>query len=186
MAPSAVAERQDPTARRAVPGPESAVGALAPVIPLRRGPRAVPAPAGSPAPQRIPGCTRPSPVRRGGIRERVVERPGVGRARARRRPVGEARHRLRRLVAGLAVTLASTAVVVGLGLIADAAGTAAARSTVPDGTRLVVTGPSDTAWDVARRVAPEADTAAVVERILADNGLTSVALEPGRTLRVPA
>jgi hypothetical protein len=185
MAPSAVAERQDPTARRAVPGRESAVGALAPVIPLRRGPRAVPAPAGSPAPPRVPGRTRPSPVRRGGTRERVV-RPGVARARARRRPVGEARHRLRRLVAGLAVTLASTAAVVGLGLIADAAGAAAARSTVPDGTRLVVTGPSDTAWDVARRVAPEADTAAVVERILADNGLTSVALEPGRTLRVPA
>jgi F0F1-type ATP synthase membrane subunit c/vacuolar-type H+-ATPase subunit K len=184
MAPSAVAERQDPAPRRAVPGRESAVGALAPVIPLRRARPTDAAPAGSPAPQRLVGCTGPS-LRPAGSRERVVERPGVGRARARR-PVGEARHRLRRVVAGLAVTLASTAVVVGLGLIADAAGTAAARSTVPDGTRLVVTGLSDTAWDVARRVAPEADAAAVVERILADNGLTSVALEPGRTLRVPA
>lgn len=185
MAPSAVAERQDATAGRAAPGREPAAGALAPVIPLRRIPRAVPAP-GSPAPRRPPGRPGPSLVPPARIRERVVERPGVERARARRRPVSEARYRFRRLVAGIVLTLASVAVVVGLGVIADAAGAAAARSTVPHGTRLVVAGPSDTAWDVARRVAPEADAAAVVARILTDNGLSSVALEPGRPLRVPA
>lgn len=130
------------------------------------------------------GAVRPGPVR--SRPERIVERRRPVSGAPARRPVSAARYRVRRAVAVVVVALGALAVVVGLGLIADAAGVAAANSTVPAGTRIIVTGPSETAWDVARRVAPGADAAAVVERIVADNGLGSVALEPGRTLRVPA
>ena len=146
------------------------------------------------------------------VRERVgVER--VGGVRADVRPSGPrvlvrgtgapygpswATTPLRRVVACLGLVAASAAVVVALGLLARVAEPAAAPApasppapvgTAPVGTApVVVTAqPGETVWDVAARVAPGrpgAEVAAVAERIVADNALGSVRLEPGQVLRV--
>ncbi|MHC8507033.1 LysM peptidoglycan-binding domain-containing protein [Pseudonocardia bannensis] len=80
----------------------------------------------------------------------------------------------------------SAGAVVGLGSVAEAAGGATARSAVPAATAEVTVRTGDTMWDVARRSAPGVDVSAVVERIVADNGLSTVSLRPGQILRVPA
>ena len=52
---------------------------------------------------------------------------------------------------------------------------------------VVTAEPGETVWDVAARIAPGrpgAEVAAVAERIVADNALGSVRLEPGQVLRV--
>jgi len=94
--------------------------------------------------------------------------------------------RLRRVVAGIALVAASAAVVVALGLLARVAEPAPAVVRPP--APVVVTAePGETVWDVAARVAPGrpgAEVAAVAERIVADNALGSVRLEPGQVLRV--
>lgn len=108
--------------------------------------------------------------------------------------------RLRRVVVGLALAAAAAAVVVALGLLARVAEPAAApapvRPPVPvvGSAPVAVTAPvvvtaeaGETVWDVAARVAPGrpgAEVAAVAERIVADNALRSVRLEPGQVLRV--
>ena len=94
--------------------------------------------------------------------------------------------RLRRVVAGIALVAASAAVVVALGLLARVAepGHAPVRPLAPV---VVIAEPGETVWDVAARVAPGrpgAEVAAVAERIVADNALGSVRLEPGQVLRV--
>lgn len=113
---------------------------------------------------------------------------------------------LRRVVAGLGLVAASAAVVVALGLLARVAEPAVAPApagpstpavaaapvvvTAPDvvAAPVVVTAePGETVWDVAARVAPGrpgAEVAAVAERIVADNALRSMRLEPGQVLRV--
>ena len=87
--------------------------------------------------------------------------------------------------------LAAAAVVVGLGRVADL--TAQSRATempvaaqVADVTVTVTT--PGTVWDVADRVAPGASgpqRAALVDRIVVANSLTSLRVEPGAVLRVP-
>jgi len=128
----------------------------------------------------------------GAVRPRV--RPGtcgadVAPAPAARRPVSAARYRVRRSVAGVVLALVAAAAVVGLGTLADVAGAAQARSTVPAGAAEVVVRAGDTVWDLARREVPDVNPAAVVERIVRANGLAdaSAALLPaGRVLLIPA
>jgi len=107
---------------------------------------------------------------------------GAGSVRGRARPGS----RLRRVVAGIALVAASAAVVVALGLLARVAEPASTPPRPP--APVVVTAePGETVWDVAARVAPGrpgAEVAAVAERIVADNALGSVRLEPGQVLRV--
>ncbi|WP_344741862.1 hypothetical protein, partial [Pseudonocardia halophobica] len=126
-----------------------------------------------------PGDVRPVP---GAVRPTVRVQPGA---------VSPARYRLRRAVAAAVLALASAAVVVGLGLLAGAAGEAQARSAVPSGTAAVTVEPGESVWDVARRTVPavaSVGTGAVVERIAADNALPvdSAPLPAGLVLRVPA
>lgn len=104
-------------------------------------------------------------------------------------PVSARRYAVRRAVAVAALGVLSMLVVVALGLVAEAAGAAHARAGVPTGSVAVVVERGDTVWDLARRAAPEADAVAVVERIVAENGLggASVGVLPaGLVLRVPA
>jgi hypothetical protein len=94
--------------------------------------------------------------------------------------------RLRRVIAGIALVAASAAVVVALGLLARVAEPAHAPVR-PPAPVVVIAEPGETVWDVAARVAPGrpgAEVAAVAERIVADNALGSVRLEPGQVLRV--
>jgi hypothetical protein len=106
-------------------------------------------------------------------------------------PVLPAVIRVRRALAGAALTVVAAAVVVGLGLLAGtvaqsrvgagSAGTVAAVA-------MVTVGPEATVQDVARDVAPAASgaqLAALTERIVTANSLTSVELSPGQVLRVP-
>jgi hypothetical protein len=108
-----------------------------------------------------------------------------------RRPLAGSRARLRRAVTGLAVTVVAGAVVVGLGLLADAAATGRAgeeaAAPAPRGPIVVTVDLERTPWDVARRVAPGAsgpELAALAERIVIDNSLGPVPLRPGQVLRV--
>jgi hypothetical protein len=100
--------------------------------------------------------------------------------------------RVRRVLAGLAVTVAAAAVVVGLGVLADSAAAvrAAERSvSAPQGTVVVTVRDEHSAWDVARRIAPGAsgpEVATLAERIVTENSLGSVPLHPGQVLRVTA
>jgi hypothetical protein len=100
--------------------------------------------------------------------------------------------RVRRVLAGLAVTVAAAAVVVGLGVLADSAAAvrAAERSvSAPQGTVVVTVRDERSAWDVARRIAPGAsgpEVATLAERIVTENSLGSVPLHPGQVLRVTA
>ena len=90
------------------------------------------------------------------------------------------------MVAGIALVAASAAVVVALGLLARVAEPTPTPVRPP--APVVVTAESgETVWDVAARIAPGrpgAEVAAVAERIVADNALGSVRLEPGQVLRV--
>ncbi|WP_232662584.1 hypothetical protein [Pseudonocardia sp. TRM90224] len=101
------------------------------------------------------------------------------------RPIATAaRMRVRRVLAGIAVFVASVAVVVALGLVADAA-----VQWRGEGEQLSVTVTSETTvWDVAPGAAPLADGAelsAIVEQIVTENSLTTVQLQPGQVLRLP-
>jgi len=118
---------------------------------------------------------------RGGSGPRLLVRGAVG-VPGRARPGT----RLRRVVAGIALVAASAAVVVALGLLARVA-EPASMPVRPPAPVVVTAEPGETVWDVAARVAPGrpgAEVAAVAERIVADNALGSVRLEPGQVLRV--
>ena len=126
----------------------------------------------------------------------LVARPG--------RPALRRGDRLRRLLAGLALVLVAAAVVVGLGRIADVAAQSRAAEApavsqadqvgqvtvgrVGVGEVAVTVTTEATVWDVADRVAPGAsgpERAALVDRIVAANALTSMRVAPGTVLRVP-
>jgi hypothetical protein len=81
------------------------------------------------------------------------------------------------VVAAAAVALA---VVGGLGWIGQGASPG-----VPAETAVIRVGAGETVWDVARRVAPQSDQRAVVERIRQLNGLVGSAITPGQQLQVP-
>jgi hypothetical protein len=107
-------------------------------------------------------------------------------------------------LAGLALVLVAAAVVVGLGRIADVAAQSRAAEApavsqvdqvgqvtvgrVGVGGVTVTVTTAGTVWDVADRVAPGAsgpERAALVDRIVAANALTSMRVAPGTVLRVP-
>jgi len=118
----------------------------------------------------------------------LPRRPAV-RCEGSVRPVSARRYAVRRAVAAVVLGILAMLVVVALGLVAEAAGTAQARAGVPEGTAVVAVEPGETVWEIARRAVPEAPTTAVVERIVADNGLTGPVdsvLPAGLALRVPA
>ena len=124
-------------------------------------------------------------------------------SRARAGPRRAAGIGLRRLLAGLALVLVAAAVVVGLGASRtsppspgpprrprSADGARSARSPWPGrvGEVTVTVTTAGTVWDVADRVAPGASgpqRAALVDRIVAANALTSMRVAPGQVLRVP-
>jgi LysM domain-containing protein len=184
----------DPTPAPAAPGRPAPTGTLA----GRPGPARAAAPGG-----RVSPSAAPSTARRDGVR------PGARPARAGRvakvRPVrggcstglrAEAagsgdRHapaplrlteRGRRVVAGLSIAIglviaAGTVVTIELGS-ADGGLQLAGASTV-------VVEPGDTLWSIARSVAPDEDTRAVVDALVELNGLDSVDLLPGAELQLP-
>jgi hypothetical protein len=98
--------------------------------------------------------------------------------------------RVRRALAGLAVTVAAAAVVIGLGVLADsAAAVRAAEESVaaPPGTVVLTVRDERSPWEVARRIAPGVqgqELASIAERIVTENSLGSVPLHPGQVLRV--
>jgi hypothetical protein len=115
--------------------------------------------------------------------------PGV-RTLARRPLVVPVRvARLRRLLAGVAVTVGAAAVVAGLGVLADdaAAVRAAEGARASDGPVVVTVGAERTPWEVAQRIAPGVpgpEVAELAERIVTGNSLGSVPLRPGQVLTV--
>ncbi|HEX3259570.1 MAG TPA: hypothetical protein VHS35_13700 [Pseudonocardia sp.] len=136
------------------------------------------------------------PPRRSAGPRLLVTRPG--------RPAPRRGDRVRRFLAGLALVLVAAAVVVGLGRIADVAAQsrAAEAPTVSQADQVgqvtvgrvgvgevtVTVTTEATVWDVADRVAPGAsgpERAALVDRIVAANALTSLRVAPGTVLRVP-
>jgi LysM repeat protein len=56
---------------------------------------------------------------------------------------------------------------------------------IPAETAVIQVGAGETVWDVARRIAPQSDQRAVVERIQQLNGLMGSAILPGQRLQVP-
>jgi hypothetical protein len=166
-----------------------ATGRTDPSRDLRRADRGGtrPRPACGPRPVRLP---EPG-LRACPNRERVLVRP----VRAVPRSTAGAG---RRLLAGLLVVLLAAAVVVGLGQLLVLAGPAdpaaaavqAGAASATDPTAAMVTvGAERTVWDLARRLEPAADgprNAALAERIVVANHLTSVELRPGQVLRVPS
>jgi hypothetical protein len=113
-----------------------------------------------------------------------------------------ARRRVGRVLGGVALTLASATVVVMLGLVAAAGQPTMSVASTPGSSvsaasaggvggqapAVVTAAPGETVWEVADRVAPGlsgAERAAFAERIVTDNRLTSVRLQPGQVLRVP-
>jgi hypothetical protein len=115
----------------------------------------------------------------------LVRRPAVVE------PVSPLTIRVRQVLGGAALTVVTAALVVGLGLLAGTV----AQSRVGAGSQesapavaMVTVGPEATVEDVARGVAPAASgaqVAALTERIVTVNSLTSVELRPGQVLRVP-
>ncbi len=134
--------------------------------------RSLPAP---PAP--VPPCVAPVRGRRlaCSAQGRVLA-PAVGGAQAAH-PSALRSGRVRRVVAAVTVTLA---VVGGLGWIGPGASPG-----IPAQTAVVRVGAGETVWDVARRVAPQSDQSAVVERIRQLNGIVGSAITPGQQLQVP-
>jgi hypothetical protein len=125
-----------------------------------------------------------------GARRVPLPVPGVRTLVRRPLAVPIAVARLRGLLAGLAVTVAAAAVVVGLGVLADdsaAVRAAEGAARASHGPVVVTVGPERTPWEVAQRLAPEAsgpEVAGLAERIVTDNSLGSVPLHPGQVLRV--
>ncbi|MGH3803914.1 MAG: LysM peptidoglycan-binding domain-containing protein, partial [Pseudonocardiaceae bacterium] len=139
--------------------------------------------------QPLPACPAPVPPLAPPVRglpmappaHRRVLAPAVDRVGAAHTlelpPQGPRRRRLARLMASTAVTLA---VVCGLGWIGQVS-----SPEVPTETAVAWVGAGETVWDVARRVAPEYDQRAVVERIRQLNGMAGSAVQPGQQLQVP-
>ncbi|WP_344875275.1 LysM peptidoglycan-binding domain-containing protein [Allokutzneria multivorans] len=111
-------------------------------------------------------------ARHAGIASRAVA------CRVRRRSVAER-------VRGVLVALALTAVaVVALGLLAQLRGIGDGPG-VPEAVSIVEVGPGESLWQLARRVAPDSPSGAVIERIVELNELSDHVVHPGQPLRVP-
>ncbi|WP_020671659.1 hypothetical protein [Amycolatopsis nigrescens] len=144
-------------------------GTMRPAGPMRTVPRV----------RRYPSHPRPGETRRPPHRARVV---------AGHRPAGAARCAPRRLPVRwpwlAALALAAFLFVGGMGLLANGMAT----TEVPAQTTTVSVGVGESLWDVAERVAPDSDPAAVVSRIEELNGLGDagdVLVAAGLPLTVP-
>jgi hypothetical protein len=94
---------------------------------------------------------------------------------------------VRRVLAAVGVALASALVVIGLGLLAEAAH-AARVAPAASGPQVVAAQPGETVWELARRVVPSAagpELAELTQRIVEANSLGSVRLQPGQLVQVP-
>jgi LysM domain len=135
-----------------------------------------PRPAGAPRPA---GTRRRPPSRRpGGAPMRY---PGTGllvsRASHRRRPITPA--------TTVVLALIAAAFTVWLGLVAQFGGVVGDSAAVPDRLAVIQVQSGETLHQVARRVAPDAPTDQVMDRIRDLNQLESAALDAGQTLIAP-
>jgi hypothetical protein len=87
----------------------------------------------------------------------------------------------RRGTLALAVLVALTGTVLLFAAHLSAGGAASPTSAY---SATVTVEPGDTLWSIARKVAPERDPRAVVDRLVSRNHLHGVTLTPGQTLRV--
>lgn len=129
------------------------------------------------------GASGSQPSAPGGVRRPASRRPEAELPPVRPRltvPLAE-RRAVRRRRTGIAVLvmLGAAVVVVGLGLL----GHTAKQPAVATG--VVQVGPGESLDDVARRVAPGAERAVVVEGIRRLNGLSSSVVHPGQAIAVP-
>ncbi len=145
------------------------------------------APDGQPAEIRFPALGRPRAGRSRPVTPRAAPHPR-GRTPQLVLPVlagppcispVSAPNRRRRLAATAVVTFLS---VCGLALLG---GQVQSAEPVPKASTVVEVGAGETMWQVARRVAPESEPRAVVQRIRELNQLPGSALQPGQPLRVP-
>ncbi|TDV40344.1 LysM peptidoglycan-binding domain-containing protein [Actinophytocola oryzae] len=133
-----------------------------------------------------PQVEAPIPVTRPG---QAVRRGAIGRPPTRARVAGAPRVLARRncppqgprlsVVCVLALATVACAAVLGLGALAGSVG-----PSVPSETKVVRVLPGESLWELAGRVAPTSDAAAVVERIRELNGVDG-AVHPGQPLTVP-
>ncbi|MCT2584034.1 LysM peptidoglycan-binding domain-containing protein [Actinophytocola gossypii] len=141
-------------------------------------------PAGVPAPRVRPAAERvaapPRRVRVHGYSGPPTRRRVAGAPRVVRHRACPPRQRLS-IPAMLAVGASVCLAVVGLGLLADSGAGA-----VPERTEVVRVQPGESLTELAARMAPSSDQAAVVDRIRDLNGALAEDLQPGRPLRVPS
>jgi hypothetical protein len=93
--------------------------------------------------------------------------------------------RTRRVLAAVAVVLASALVVIGLGLLAEAAQAARAPGPPAGGAQVVAAEPGETVQELARRIARSAAGRALPPRIAAALSPGSARLQPGQLVEVP-
>jgi hypothetical protein len=124
--------------------------------------------------QRVKPVTRRAAPARPPTRRRVAGAP-----RVLARTVCAPRRPRLSLVWVLAVASVACVTVVGLGTLANSV-----EPTVPADTTVVRVQPGESIWELAGRVAPNADTAAVVDRIRELNDVEG-SVHPGQPLTVP-
>ncbi|HYZ10066.1 MAG TPA: LysM peptidoglycan-binding domain-containing protein [Pseudonocardiaceae bacterium] len=88
----------------------------------------------------------------------------------------------RRAVRVMTAGVVTLSVVCGLAVLGQVAADGPA---VPATTTVVQVGAGETLWDVARRIAPDTATPAVVQHIRELNGMVGSELRPGQQLTVP-
>lgn len=104
------------------------------------------------------------------------------------REAGEERSsasRTSRVTKAGATAIVTLAVVGGLAWMGQGWSGPSVRLETPARTAVIRVGAGETVWDVARRVAPQSDQTAVVERIRQLNGIVASDILPGQQLRVP-
>ena len=133
------------------------------------------------------GAAAPRPVRR--VRRPAPSRPDTGAVRYRGTGVlmSRASHRSRPITPLTTVLLALVAagITVWLGLVAQLGGVVGAETQTPTELAVVQVKSGETLQQVARRVAPDAPVARVVEQIRDLNQIDSVAVDAGQTLLAP-
>ncbi|MFV8052609.1 LysM peptidoglycan-binding domain-containing protein [Mycobacterium sp. 48b] len=133
------------------------------------------------------GAAAPRPVRR--VQRPAPSRPAAGAPRYRGTGVlmSRASHRSRPITPLTTVLLALVAagITVWLGLVAQLGGVVGAETPAPADLAVVQVKSGETLQQVARRIAPDAPVARVVEQIRDLNQLDSAAVDAGQTLLAP-
>ena len=121
---------------------------------------------------------RPAPMRPGGA---ALRYRGTGvlmsRASHRRKPITP--------VTTVLLALVAAGITVWLGLVAQMGGVVGTAAPTPDELAVVQVRSGESLQQVARRVAPDAPVAEVVQQIRDLNQLKSVAVDAGQTLIAP-